>query len=54
MDSVITSDSAAGRTEPGSEAWLAALAGKRPAAEREVLARALATARRDNGGQLRL
>ena len=54
MDSVITSDSAAGRTEPGSEAWLAALAGKRPAAEREVLARALATARRAHGGQLRL
>jgi len=54
MDSVITSDAVAGRNEPGSEVWLTALAGKRPAAEREVLARALATARRAHGGQRRL
>ena len=54
MDGVITSGTAADRVEPGSEAWLAALAGGRPAAEREVLARALATARRAHHGQLRL
>ncbi|MFA7386332.1 MAG: GTP diphosphokinase [Thiohalobacteraceae bacterium] len=41
-------------TEPGSTDWLQALAGSRPAEERDVLTRALEIARRAHAGQQRL
>ena len=41
-------------TEPGSADWLQALAGSRPAEERDVLTRALEIARRAHAGQQRL
>ena len=54
MVSVETPTKHTAQTEPGSEQWLQALAGERPADERAVLARALELARRAHTGQQRL